>query len=101
MAKANNQGQRKGFAENYPAMSKEEADNGIKKLGVSQEDLDLDISHLDMSDLVDPKYLPAIAAKMLREGKMPNFNNPQVRDEFAETINKAFEKAAAKNHKPE
>jgi hypothetical protein len=101
MAEANNQGRHRGFAENYPAMSKEEADTEIKKLGVTQEDLDLDISHLDMNDLVDPKYLPAIAAKMLREGKMPNFNNPQVRDEFAGTVKQAFEKASAENNKPE
>ena len=54
-----------------------------------------------MNELVAPKYLPAIGAKMLREGKMPNFNNFQVRDEFAETVKQAFEKVSGENNKAE
>lgn len=78
-----------------PAMSKEEADAEIRELGVSQDQIDLDISHLDMNDLVDPKYLPAIAAKLLREGKMPNFKKPSVLNQFTQIMDKAIEEVQA------
>jgi hypothetical protein len=97
MTKANNHTQQQDDSwERMPAMSKEEADAEIRQLGVSQEQIDMDISHLDPNDFVDPKYLPAIAAKMLREGKMLNFKNPRVVNNFARIVDEAFEETQAK-----
>ena len=89
MPEINDTGQEKGFSEYMPPMSEAEITAELKAKGATQEQLDLDISHLNRNELVDPQYLPALAAQMMREGRMPNFRNPRVRGEFGRMVEEA------------